>query len=414
MKTRARFLTRLVALTAATIAAVALDGGRAAGQASGQAPAGPRTAAQPAPPPTTQAAAARGASRSPRTAWGTPDLQGIWSNNILVPLERPREFGTRAFMTREEHAKALAELQARNQRPGRDSREVGGKPAIGTEKDVARAYNEFWFGDKPTQLGMRTSMVTDPADGRIPPFTPEAAKRIADKREYLAALLQGTSGGRPGPISPRRAEPSTDYNLDRINRADGPEDRGGPERCFGSELPVVMGTGTFGGVMQLVQAPDSVSIYYDIGQGSGFAWVIPITNRPHLPKSVQLYRGDAIGHWQGDTLVVDVTNFSDETNFHGSRANLHLIQRFKRVDANTLSVEFTAEDPTTWTRPWTAVQELQKSDDKTTLVLEGGCHEGNYGLLGMLLNTRAADQAFREGKGPDPAKQDNATGGGDN
>jgi len=396
MNTRARFLTWLVPLTAATIVAAALDGGTAAGQGSGQ------------------AAAARSASRSPRTAWGTPDLQGIWSNNILVPLERPREFGTRAVMTREEHAKALAELQARNQRPGRDSREVGGKPAIGTEKDVARAYNEFWFGDKPTQLGMRTSMITDPADGRIPPFTPEAAKRIADKREYLAALLQGTSGGRPGPISPRRAEPSTDYNLDRMNRADGPEDRGGPERCFGGELPVVMGTGTFGGVMQLVQAPDSVSIYYDVGQGSGFAWVIPITNRPHLSKNVQLYRGDAIGHWEGDTLVVDVTNFSDETNFHGSRANLHLIQRFKRVDANTLSVEFTAEDPTTWTRPWTAVQELQKSDDKTTLVLEGGCHEGNYGLLGMLLNTRAADQAFREGKGPDPATQDNATGGGDN
>ena len=396
MKTRARFLTWLVPLTAATIVAVALDGGRVAGQASGQ------------------AAAARSPSRSPRTAWGTPDLQGIWSNNILVPLERPREFGTRAVMTQEEHAKALAELQTRNQRPGRDSREVGGKPAIGTEKDVARAYNEFWFGDKPTQLGMRTSMITDPADGRIPPFTPEAAKRIADKREYLAALLQGTSGGRPGSISPRRAEPSTDYNLDRMNRADGPEDRGGPERCFGGELPVVMGTGTFGGVMQLVQAPDSVSIYYDVGQGSGFAWVIPITNRPHLSKNVQLYRGDAIGHWEGDTLVVDVTNFSDETNFHGSRANLHLIQRFKRVDANTLSVEFTAEDPTTWTRPWTAVQELQKSDDRTTLVLEGGCHEGNYGLLGMLLNTRAAEQAFREGKGPDPAMQDNATGGGDN
>ena len=153
MKTRARFLTWLIAFTAATIVGVALDGGRAAGQASGQAPAGPRPAAQPAPPPTTQTAPARSASRSPRTAWGTPDLQGIWSNNILVPLERPREFGTRAFMTQEEHAKALAELQVRNQRPGRDSREVGGKPAIGTEKDVARAYNEFWFGDKPKLPG---------------------------------------------------------------------------------------------------------------------------------------------------------------------------------------------------------------------------------------------------------------------
>jgi hypothetical protein len=344
-----------------------------------------------------------------RTPWGHPDLQGVWSNNILVPLERSPEFGTREMMTEEEHAKALAALLKQNQRPGRDNRE-----GTGTEKDVARAYNELWFGSKPTQLGMRTSMITDPPDGRIPSLTPGATRRIADKREFLEALLQGTSGGKPGPISPRRAEPSPDYNLDRINRSDGPEDRGGPERCFGNALPVVMATGEIGGVMQLVQSPDSVSIYYDVGQGQGFAWVVPITDRPHLPQSVRLYRGDAIGRWDGDTLVVDVTNFSNETNFHGSRENLHLVQRFKRVDANTLSVEFTAEDPTTWTLPWSAVQQLQKNDDKTTVVLEGGCHEGNFGLLGMLLNTRAAEKAFAEGKGPDPARQDNATGGGGN
>jgi hypothetical protein len=355
---------------------------------------------------------AAAAAKGPRTAWGAPDLQGVWNTNTQVPLERAREYGTRAMMTEAEHAKALADLQARNQRPGRDSREIAGKSGVGTEKDVARAYNEFWFGDKPTRLSYRTSMIVDPPDGRMPAYTPEAARRIADKRDFLAALLQGTSGGRPGPISPRRAERSPDYNLDRINRSDNPEDRGGPERCFGDNLPVTMGTGTFGGVMQIVQSPDSVSIYYDVGQGQGFAWVIPITNRPHLPKSVQMYHGDAIGRWEGDTLVVDVTNFSDETNFRGSRENLHLIQRFRRADANTLQVEFTAEDPTTWTRPWTAMQELERADDKTTLVLEGGCHEGNYGLLGMLLNTRAAEKAFAEGKGPDPATQDNATGGG--
>jgi len=350
----------------------------------------------------------------PRTLWGTPDLQGIWNTNTFATLERAPQFGTRAMLTEEEHAKALADLQERNKRPGRDSREVAGKPGVGTEKDVARAYNEFWFGDKPATLSYRTSMVIDPPDGRIPPLTTEAAKRIADKREFLAALLQGTSGGRPGPISPRRGERSPDYNLDRINRADGPEDRGGPERCFGNAVPVVMGTGTFGGVMQLVQSPDSVSLYYDIGQGSGFAWVIPITKRPHLPKNVQLYRGDPIGRWEADALVVDVTNFSDETDFHGSRENLHLVMRLTRNDANTLAVQFTADDPTTWTKPWTAVQELEKADERTTLILEPGCHEGNYGLMGMLINTRAAEKAFREGKGPDPATQDNATGGGDN
>jgi hypothetical protein len=347
------------------------------------------------------------AARALRTPWGTPDLQGIWNNNVLVPLERDRKFGTRELMTKEEHAQALAALLKQNQRPGRDNR-----VDAGTEKDVARAYNELGFGDKPTELGMRTSMITDPPDGRIPAFTPQAAKRIADKRDFLQALLQGTSGGRPGPISPRRSERSPDYNLDRINRSDNTEDRGGPERCFGNGLPVVMQTNQIGGVMQVVQAQDSVSIIYDVGQGQGFSWVIPITTRPHLPKYVRLYRGDAIGHWEGDTLVADVTNFSEETDFRGARENLHLIMRFKRVDAKTLSVQITADDPTTWTRPWTAVQELQKNDDATTNVLEGGCHEGNYGLLGMMLNTRAAEKAFAEGKGPDPARQDNATGGG--
>jgi len=353
-------------------------------------------------------------SKAPRTSWGAPDLQGIWNTNTFLPLERAAKFGTRPTMTEEEHAQELAGLQERNKRPGRDSRDVAGKPGVGTEKDVARAYNEFWFGDKPTKLSYSTSMVIDPADGRIPAFTPDAAQRIAAKKEFLAALLQGTSGGRPGSISPRRGDPSPDYNLDRINRADGPEDRGGPERCFGNGVPVVMGTGTFGGVMQLVQSTDSVSLYYDIGQGSGFAYVIPITKRPHLPKNIQLYRGDAIGHWEGDTFVADVTNFSDETDFHGARENLHLVMRFKRVDAHTLSVQFTVDDPRTWTKSWTAVQELERADEKTTLVLEPGCHEGNYGLMGMLINTRAAEKAFREGTGPNPATQDNATGGGDN
>ena len=125
-----------------------------------------------------------------------------------------------------------------------------------------------------------------------------------------------------------------------------------------------------------------MSIYYDVGQGSGFAWVIPITNRPHLPKNIQLYRGDPIGHWEGDTLVVDVTNFSDETNFRGSRENLHSIERFKRVDANTLSVQFTAEDPTTWTKPWTAVQELEKADEKIDAGPRGRLPRGQLRLDG--------------------------------
>ncbi len=346
-----------------------------------------------------------------RTPWGEPDLQGIWSNPVVTPLARPAEFGTRQFLTEAEAARLERELLERNKRPGRDSRTVAGLPGKGTEKDVARAYNEHWFGDKPTKIGKRTSEIIDPPDGRIPLLTPEAQKRIAVKREYLAALLQGTSGGRPGPPSPRRAEPSPDYNLDRMNRADGPEDRGGPERCFGEELPVLLQAGTFGGVERIVQSPGAVAIYYDIGQGQGFSRIIPVDGSPHLPSHIRLRHGDARGRWEGDTLVVDIIDFTQKTDFRGSRENLHLIERYRRVDANTLTFQVTMEDPTTWTKPWTAVLDLTKNSDKANQVYEGGCHEGNYGLLGMLANTRAAEKAFAEGRGPDPATQDNATGG---
>jgi hypothetical protein len=362
-------------------------------------------------PATVAGQAPSGGKSALRTPWGAPDLQGIWTNPVVVPFERRKEFGTRQFLTDEEHAKAVQELLERNKRPGRDSRTVQGKDARGTEQDVARAYNELWFGEKPTEVGRRTSQVIDPPDGRIPRLTPEAQKRIAEKEEFLAALLQGSAGGRPGPLSPRRSERSPDYNLERVNRADGPEDRGGPERCFGNGLPVFLQPGQIGGVARIVQSPDSVAIYYDVGQGQGFSRVIPITNRPHIPPDIRLYHGDARGRWDGDALVVDITNFSQKTDYRGSRQNLHLTERYRRVDANTLSIQVTVEDPTTWTRSWTAVQELTKNNDEKTLVLEGGCHEGNYGLLGMLANTRAAERLFKEGKGPDPNTQWLSSGG---
>jgi hypothetical protein len=206
-----------------------------------------------------------------------------------------------------------------------------------------------------------------------------------------------------------------------MNRTDGPEDRSAAERCLQIGLPVIMDAGpltpdgkaygSWGGVMRIVQSPDSVDIYYDVYQGWGFNRTIPIANRSHLPRDVRQYWGDSIAHWEGDTLVVDVTNFSQKTNFRGSRQNLHVIERYKRVDATTLQITITAEDPTTWVKPFTFVQELTKNADKSNMVYEAGCQEGNYGLLGMLANTRAAETLFAEGKGPDPATEDNATGG---
>ncbi len=341
------------------------------------------------------------------TPWGDPDLQGIWSNPYVTPLERPEEFGTREFLTEDEIAAAETQLVERSQLPGRDSR-----AEAGTERDVALAYNNHWFGDPSFSRGPRTSQIVDPPDGRIPQLTPEAQNRIAAKREFLQALLQGTSGGRPGPISPRRSDPSPDYNLDRINRTDGPEDRSGPERCFGFSLPVLLQSGTFGGVARIVQSPGSVGINYDMGQGQGFSRIIPITDRPHLPEHMRQRYGDARGRWEGDTLVVNVTNFEQQTNFRGSREHLHLVERYRRIDADTLAFQVTIDDPTTFTAPFTAVQELTKNSDQANQVYEGGCHEGNYGMIGMLVNTRAAEKAFAEGRGPDPATQDNATGGG--
>jgi len=400
MRIRARSLVLLVALTAATALAVGLAETPATGQ--------PRSSGS-------------AAESTPKTAWGAPDLEGTWSNTTVVPFERPKEFGNREFMNDDEYKKAQDQLLDRNKRPGRDSREINGQDIRGTEKDVARAYNEHWFGDRPTEVSRRTSMIIDPPDGRMPALTPEAQERISEKREYLQALLQGTSGGRPGPISPRRNEPSPDYNIDRMNRSDGPEDRSSVERCLLNSLPVILPAGlltpdgrpfgNFGGVMRIVEGPDSLDIYYDVGQGTGFNRIIPITNRPHLPKDIRQYWGDSIARWEGDTLVVDVTNLSQETDFRGSRENLHLIERYKRTSPTTLQITITAEDPTTWVKPFTFVQELRKNADKPNMVYEGGCHEGNYGLLGMLANTRAAEQAFAEGRGPDPALEDNATGG---
>jgi len=347
------------------------------------------------------------AAQAPLTPWGDPDLQGIWSNPNVIPLERPAEFGAREFLTEEEITAAEQALAQQYNRPGRDSRE-----GAGTEQDVARAYNEHWRGDPSYARGRRTSMIIDPPDGQLPQLTPQAQVRIDEKTEFLQALLQGTSGGRPGPISPRRVERSPDFNLDRINRSDGPEDRSATERCFGYGLPLLLPSGTLGGVARIVQSSDSVGIYYDSGQGQGFSRIISITDRPHLPNRIRQRHGDARGHWEGDTLVVDITNFTQKTNFHGARENLHLIERYRRIDAQTLHYEVTIDDPTTFTRPWTAVQELAKESDEANQVYEGGCHEGNFGMLGMLINTRAAERAFAEGRGPDPATQDNATGGG--
>ena len=352
-----------------------------------------RSAPQPA------GATASGAA-SLRTPWGEPDLQGIWSGQTATPLQRPDRWAARSELTPAEAEAYVTELLGR---PGRDRR-----AQRGTEQDVAGAYNAVWENRATRLAGLRTSLIVDPPDGRIPALTESAKKRQAEMNEYLQALLQGTSGGRPGPISPRRNEPPPIYNLERMNRSDGPEDRSNSERCFGATLP------NLGGIYRIVQSPGQVGIYHDSGQGQGFMRVIPIDGRPPLPSRIRLLHGDARGRWEGDTLVAETTNFTYKMEYQGSRENLRLVERFRRVSESEIDYRVTVEDPTTWTKPWTVAVPWEKLPDKLNQVYESTCHEGNYGLLGMMVNTRAAERLFRQGKGPDPARQDNATGGGGN
>jgi hypothetical protein len=336
-----------------------------------------------------------------RTPWGEPDLQGIWGGSTLTPLERPARFAGKPVLSPEEAAAVEAAVHAR---PGRDDRSQRG-----TERDVAGAYNQLWTAVADSLADRRTALIVDPADGRIPAMTPEGARRTSEEREYLRALLDGTVSGRPGStVSPRRSQPPPGYNIERMNRSDGPEDRSTAERCFGSSMP------SYGAVYRIVQSPGRVGIYVDSGQGQGFQRTIPVDGSPHPPDQLRFLQGDSRGRWEGDTLVVSVTNFTEKMDFRGARGNLRLLERFTRAGPDRINYRVTIEDPTTWTRPWTLEVPWKKQPERANQVYESTCHEGNYGLLGMLANTRAAERLFAEGKGPDPATQDNATGGGDN
>ena len=357
--------------------------------------------------PTATVAEREKAGPATKTSWGEPDLQGIWTNEYEIPLQRPARYANKEFFTEAERAE-LDRVRAGI--IGQDNRQH----TRGSEKDVSGAYNAgIFLTHKHT--GRRTSLIVDPPDGRIPPLAPEATNRRNAIREYQLALLQATdacknkqpecAGGKYGPPSPLRLEAPPYYPAAAVNRSDGPEDRGLSERCMVARLPDFGGiTGFF---LQIVQSPRTVSIFYDTGQGQGWQRVIPVTDKPHLPSSVRQWWGDSRGRWEGDTLVVDVTNFSPKSDFAGSRENLHLVERWTRLDTNTIEYAVTIEDPTTWTKPWTVTQEMGKLDDPTNRIYtEPRCHEGNYGLMTMLVGARADEKAFAERRGPHPATRD--------
>src|SRR5712691_7816793 len=360
---------------------------------------------------TRKAGAAAKTSPAPKTPWGEPDLQGLWTIERIVPLQRPAGI-TREFYTEEETA-ALDVQRSQKSVFGNAVRQKRG-----SEADVSGAYNAVFTSQRPT--GRRTSMIIDPPDGRVPPLTPKAQEQQAVFREYQRALVQATDvckngdlpGCKSGPPSPRRSEPPPAYpaaGVGPLNRADGPEDRGLSERCMGGGLPDFRG-GFTGIHRRIVQSPGVVTIFYDTGQGQGWSRVIPITDRPHLPSQIRQWWGDSRGHWEGDTLVVDVTNFSPKTDFLGSRENLHLVERWTPTGPASLEYVVTIEDPTVWARPWTVKQEFTKqSDQENRVYYEPRCIEGNYGLPGQMRGARMEEHAFTEGRGPNPATKDTAT-----
>jgi hypothetical protein len=356
---------------------------------------------------------------APRTADGKPDLQGVWDYRTITPLERPVALGTKAFFTDEEAAKFEQQENSRQNRDTIDPK-VGGLnyPAGGVVP-----YNEFWYDRGNKVVGTkRTSLIVDPPNGRIPPLAPEAQKLAAADRDFRLALLQSTdtcksgapacAGGKYDPTpSPRRAERPPRYNTARINRNDGPEDMALGERCLTGGLPE-FGTAFGGSFRRIVQTPGGISIFYDVGQGQGWQRTIVMDGRPHLPNSIRQWYGDSRGRWDGNTLVIDVTNFSPKTDFQGSRENLHLTERWTRLGPNTLEYVVTIDDPTVWTRPWTVKQEFSRQNEADNRIYyEPRCIEGNYGLPGILHGRRAEERAFAEGRGPDPATRDNMTAG---
>jgi hypothetical protein len=376
-----------------TIAVAAIAGSAAISAptpASAQAPAG-------------SAAAPAGALK---TSWGEPDLQGIWTDETATPLQRPAKYADKESFTEAERAdldRVRTEVLGRERRAER-----------GTERDVSGSYNNVFVSFKKT--GPRTSLIVDPPNGRLPPLTPDVQKIIAADRAFRLALLQSTetcknkepacNGGTYDPTrSSRFAEQPLRYNATRMNRNDGPEDSSLAERCLTGGIPEFGGpTGSF---RRIVQTPGGISIFYDVGQGQGWQRNIVMNGSPHLPASVRQWYGDSRGHWEGDTLVIDVTNFSPKTDFQGSRENLHVVERFTRTAPGTLLYEALIEDSTVWTRPWTVKEEFtQQSDRDNRLYTEPRCVEGNYGLPGIINGRRNQDRAFAEGRGPDPAVRD--------
>jgi hypothetical protein len=285
----------------------------------------------------------------PRTPWGDPDLQGIWSIATITPFERPTALADKQVLSEEE----AADLERQTLKTTNQDRRDG----AGTDADVARAYNDFWW-DRGTKVvsTRQTSLVVDPPDGRVPALTAEGQQRAT-------------------------ARAARGY--------DSWEDRSLWERCITRGLPMI--PGPYNNNYQILQTPGYVVVLHEMIHD---ARIIPLDGRPHLGQDVRQWFGDSRGRWEGDTLVVDTTNFTEKANYRGSTDGLHLIERFTRSAAGTVRYEFTIDDPKTFTKKWTAAIPMTGTDEQ---IFEYACHEGNYGMVNLLSGARVQEKAAGEG-----------------
>ena len=317
--------------------------------------------------PRAESAAAKSVQQTwtaPRTADGHPDLQGVWANNIATPLERPKELEGRASLTDQEVA--AMEKKAHELFGGGNSDAAFGDTVYRTVWANVKGstsgfksidgetgdYSSVWTVEREWEN--RTSLITDPADGRMPAMTPEGQKRRGNGFEFT-------------------------------RRAAGPEDRSLQERCITYGSPQL--TAGYQSYSQIVQTANAVAFETEMIHD---VRIIPLDGRPHLPATVRLWQGDSRGHWEGDTLVVDTTNYKPRSFLSASSDQLHVIERFTRTGPDNLKYEITINDPGTWTKPWSLMIPLKRSPDK---VYEYACQEGNIGLQGILAGARAEEQA---------------------
>lgn len=297
-----------------------------------------------------------GAAWSPRMPWGHPNLQGVWDRHSITPVERPKVFEGREFLT-EDEARELEGGQKTTR--GRDIR----GPA-NSEEDVTGAYNEFWW-DRATSVVQtrRTSQIIDPKNGRLPPLTPRGQEE-ARREPHLPAMRSLGSGGRG---------------------SDSWFDRSLWERCVTQGTPRLAAI-AYNANFQIFQSQDTVAILHEQIHE---ARIIPLDGRPHVGQGLRLWMGDSRGRWEGDTLVVDTTNFTDKTNFRGSTDNLHMVERFRRIDESTLDYTMTFEDPTIWTAPWTVHLPMPRTKG---IMYEYACHEGNHAMHNILSGARVQER----------------------